>query len=346
MSGAVGVLSTALALLLLSASSFAADPPDSQDHPRAKRYEGSTIIRYVSAAFDEYVLPAGPSAGRGNDVRLPKFTRLEGAVTRITYVAPVGRSTLEIARSYENELKRAGYAVVLSGTGFALGGDDVFPGNFAAAAGYKAVKFPGSTSPRFDEVVSKDQRFLAARLTQPGGDVHVVLYVTAIRDFWVPFVPTDVDHSRMAAPGQVVYQLDVIEAKAMDDRMVTISAADMATGIARAGSIALYGIFFDTSSAEVKPQSAPTLQEIATLLTREPTLKLLVVGHTDSMGTFETNMALSQRRADAVVKALSSQYGIDARRLTPVGVSFSSPVGSNKTEEGRARNRRVQLVEP
>jgi outer membrane protein OmpA-like peptidoglycan-associated protein len=345
MSGAVSLLTTALALLFLSTSSFAADVRGSRDHSRANRFEGSTILRYVSTAFDEYVLPLGPSRGRGSDVDLPKFARLEGAVTRITYVAPVGRSTLEIARSYENELKKAGYAVVFAGAGFALGGDEIYPGNFASAAGYK-FRFPGSASPQFDQVVSRDQRFLAARLTQPGGDVHVVLYVTAIQDFPGHFVPIDAVSQKPAARGTVIYQLDVIEAKAMEDRTVAISATDMAVGIARAGSIALYGIFFDTNSAEVKLESAPTLQEIATLLKREPTLKLLVVGHTDNVGTFEANMALSQRRADAVVKALSTLYGVDGGRLTPVGVSFASPVGSNKTEEGKARNRRVQLVEP
>src|SRR4029079_3201910 len=105
------------------------------------------------------------------------------------------------------------------------------------------------------------------------------------------------------------------------------------------------GILFDTRSAVVKPESMPTLDEVSKLLKAQPTLRLLVVGHTDNVGTFEFNTDLSQRRAASVVQILTSKLGIDAKRLTPVGVSFASPVASNRTEEGKAKNRRVQLVE-
>jgi outer membrane protein OmpA-like peptidoglycan-associated protein len=81
------------------------------------------------------------------------------------------------------------------------------------------------------------------------------------------------------------------------------------------------------------------------LLKSDPKLKLLVVGHTDNVGGFTSNMALSEHRAAAVVNELVTKYQIAQSRLTPVGVSFASPVATNKTEEGRAKNRRVQLVE-
>ena len=131
----------------------------------------------------------------------------------------------------------------------------------------------------------------------------------------------------------------------METNMVTVSAGEMATGIATTGSVALYGILFDTRSAVVKPESMPTLEEVAKLLKAQPTLRLLVVGHTDNVGTFEFNMDLSQRRAASVVQMLTSKFGLDRKRLTPVGVSFASPVASNRTEEGKSKNRRVQLVE-
>ena len=131
----------------------------------------------------------------------------------------------------------------------------------------------------------------------------------------------------------------------METRMVTVSAGEMAAGISKSGSIALYGILFDFNSAEVKPESTPTLEEMAKLLKSQPALKLLVVGHTDNVGTYEFNVDLSQRRAASVVRTLNSKFAVDPKRLTPVGVSFASPVASNKTEEGRAKNRRVELVE-
>ena len=142
------------------------------------------------------------------------------------------------------------------------------------------------------------------------------------------------------------HDLDIVEAKPMETNMVTVSAGEMASGIAATGSVALYGILFDTRSAVVKPESMPTLDEVSKLLKAQPTLRLLVVGHTDNVGTFEFNMDLSQRRAASVVQILTSKLGIDPKRLTPVGVSFASPVASNRTEDGKSKNRRVQLVGP
>jgi outer membrane protein OmpA-like peptidoglycan-associated protein len=108
--------------------------------------------------------------------------------------------------------------------------------------------------------------------------------------------------------------------------------------------VALYGLYFDSGKADVKPESKDTLDQIAKLLTSSPALKLLVVGHTDNVGEFASNMDLSRRRADAVIGALAAQYKVDRKRLTPVGVSFASPVAPNSSDDGKAKNRRVELV--
>ena len=126
--------------------------------------------------------------------------------------------------------------------------------------------------------------------------------------------------------------------------MVTVKAEEMAQAINTNGRVALYGLYFDTAKADVKPESKDTLDQIAKLLTSSPTLKLLVVGHTDNVGEFGANMDLSKRRADAVIASLVGQYKIDRKRLTPVGVSFASPVAPNTSEDGKAKNRRVELV--
>jgi len=94
----------------------------------------------------------------------------------------------------------------------------------------------------------------------------------------------------------------------------------------------------------VKKESRPTLNEIAKMLTDRPKLKILVVGHTDSAGSFAYNLDLSQRRARAVVSILHKEYGVSEKRLKSFGVSFSCPAATNRTEKGRARNRRVELV--
>jgi outer membrane protein OmpA-like peptidoglycan-associated protein len=143
----------------------------------------------------------------------------------------------------------------------------------------------------------------------------------------------------------VLVQLDVLEDKPMEERMVVVSSEKMASSIQSTGRIALYGILFDFNEATIKPASRPTLDQMGKLLQTMPDLKLLVVGHTDTVGGFDYNLKLSQRRAAAVVQDLVTSYGIDPSRLQPHGASFLAPVASNRTEEGRAKNRRVELVE-
>jgi outer membrane protein OmpA-like peptidoglycan-associated protein len=131
----------------------------------------------------------------------------------------------------------------------------------------------------------------------------------------------------------------------MEIGLVTVNADALAKDIARTGHVAIYGIYFDTGKADLKPESEPVLKEIAKLLQHNPELKLYVVGHTDNVGDLTYNMKLSQARANAVVEELVSKYGVDAKRLKAHGVGPLSPVVSNNTEEGRAKNRRVELVE-
>ena len=118
----------------------------------------------------------------------------------------------------------------------------------------------------------------------------------------------------------------------------------MRTTLADAGRISLYGIFFDTDRDVVRPDSTPTLNEIATLLRADPALRVDVVGHTDAQGDAAHNQRLSERRARAVVAALVATHGIAADRLQARGAGATVPVASNDDEAGRARNRRVELV--
>src|SRR5215469_13155638 len=87
----------------------------------------------------------------------------------------------------------------------------------------------------------------------------------------------------------------------------------MASEINRTGRIALYGLYFDTNRTEIKPESRPTLEQIANLLKREPDLKILVVGHTDNVGDFESNRELSQRGSESVVNALVTGFRNSSR---------------------------------
>lgn len=125
---------------------------------------------------------------------------------------------------------------------------------------------------------------------------------------------------------------------------VIVDARKMASDIKTSGKVAIYGIYFDFNKSDIKPESESTLQLIAELLQNDSNLKLYVVGHTDDVGGFDYNMKLSQARAQAVVKELTIKYNIAADRLKPYGVGPLAPVSSNDTEEGKAMNRRVELV--
>lgn len=108
--------------------------------------------------------------------------------------------------------------------------------------------------------------------------------------------------------------------------------------------VLIYGIYFDFAKATIKKQSGPVLHEIADLMHRNPTWSLSIDGYTDSIGGDVYNLALSKRRAAAVRDTLVTGFRIAANRLTSNGYGSASPIDSNSTLEGRARNRRVELI--
>jgi len=139
------------------------------------------------------------------------------------------------------------------------------------------------------------------------------------------------------------FLLTIVEKEIMQQEIVA-NAEAMGNDINATGHVSIYGIYFDTGKSEIKPESDAAISEIATLLKDNSSLYLHVVGHTDNAGSFDSNMKLSKDRANAVVKVLTSKYGIAATRLKAHGVASLSPVESNDTEEGKAKNRRVELV--
>ncbi|MGQ9619882.1 MAG: OmpA family protein [Bacteroidales bacterium] len=121
-----------------------------------------------------------------------------------------------------------------------------------------------------------------------------------------------------------------------------ITANDMFETLNRDGHIALY-INFDTGKSNIRDESKPVIQQIVQMLKSNPDLKLSIEGHTDNTGNPASNKILSEERAKAVVSALINE-GIAPERLSTSGYGQDKPVADNSTEEGRARNRRVELV--
>ncbi|MGA2607099.1 MAG: DUF4892 domain-containing protein [Terriglobia bacterium] len=303
-------------LLGLSAPFAAAQNEDvegSKDHPLISRYPGSVIKNYLTKEFDELTLPLGKLTSANN---FTKSQRLEGKVTRIVYVAPEGRSVLEVFRNYQGALKKAGFQTL-----FTCGPQD------CAGSGSSSPRVYGTGD--YDDYWGPDHgiRYVSAKLARPEGDVYVSLLID--------------DQGGNFRPNVELY---VIEMKPMESDLITVDAASLANDINRTGHASVYGIYFDTGKADVKPESDATLKEVAKLLQGDPKLKLYVVGHTDNVGTLASNMDLSKRRGDAVVKVLAAKYQIAAARLSAQGDGPTAPVASNDSEDGRAKNRRVELV--
>ena len=326
------------------------DQDGARDHPLLKRYEGSFIVAHDGKAFDEFLLPVAPLKAdperrdAHNNIWFAPEQALElaGRTTRLVYVVPEGRSPLEVVRNYQEEVEAARGKVLFTCKREECGGaGDRSSGGGGGEMSLAMVLYPEEriNDPAFSNGHCamteriKDQRYLAAELPQQETHVSVLAYTLKA------------DSYCKALDGRTVAIVDFVEAKAREQKMVKVDAAQIAQTIAATGRIALYGILFDVDKAAVKQESTPALTEIAALLKSDPALKLLVVGHTDNAGAFDYNRQLSQRRADAVVATLVRDSKIDKARLLPVGMSFAAPVASNQTEEGRAQNRRVELVQ-
>jgi OmpA-OmpF porin, OOP family len=139
------------------------------------------------------------------------------------------------------------------------------------------------------------------------------------------------------------YAYTIVEKSAMKQDVVS-SVDALADDLKATGHSAVYGIFFDTGKSDLKPESNQAIEEIAKLLKKDAGLKLYIVGHTDNVGGVESNMTLSEQRTNSVVDALVKQHGISASRLKSFGNGPFAPVASNDNDEGRARNRRVEIV--
>ncbi len=324
----LNILSRLALVAALSASALAADLPGSKDPPGMKRYEGSEIIGYRAPKFDEYLLPLGVPKTM-NPPTYERSQAIEGQVSRYTYIAPVGRSAAEMLRNYRLEFQRMGLEVLYE-------------------------KKPGERGwfgPTFDKAADEDglsqilgynegeERLLVGR-TKGSNPTHYVVFVTAYRDGVVPTRLKDIVQKDRA-----LAHITVVASDVMEEKMVFVNADDMKKSLQDQGKVALYGIYFDTDKDVVKAESDATLKEVAKLLAASPSLRLHVVGHTDNQGKPDYNLDLSRRRAASVVRELTTKHGVDAGRLDSFGVGVYAPASSNETDDGRAKNRRVELVQ-
>jgi outer membrane protein OmpA-like peptidoglycan-associated protein len=325
-----------MAVFAAAVSAQAADLPGSRDPVGLRRVEGAEIIHYAMSPHEPYFLARGEgAAGAGFD----KEEQVEGAVERVVYKAPLGTTSEEIFHAYEKVLGGLGFAETFkldSGALYALTAKD-FQQRFYFQADYAARRDSADTP--FQD--GKSQYYLTARLVRDERIVNVAVYV--VESDGLDWQEAGVKQPIVIRLDQPVIGVDVISSPRPDYRPVEVKAPEMAKALTDTGKVDIYGILFDTDKTDLKPESRATLEEVANLLKSDPALRLEVGGHTDSTGAADHNMRLSVGRAAAVVNALVSAYGIDRARLQPKGYGDTKPVAPNDNEEGRAKNRRVEL---
>ncbi len=283
-------------------------------------YAGSEIIYDDLMGYDEL-----PVIINEDELKL-----IEGDIRRQWCQAPEGRSAFEIIKNYENTIKNMGGEVLfLTRDPQPILVNEIYFEDYfqkirvdhglASGIQLSHTYFPGQIN-----------GYLVGKITVSETDIYTIVAVGNGLDTF------NLDNTTF-------YELITIEAEAIEMDMVTVDS--LQKGIESSGRAEIYNIYFESGEAKIKEDSAEALATTAEFLKENPDKRYLVVGHTDNTGSYMINMNLSNLRAEAVVEKLIAEYNINKNQLIPVGVGPASPLSSNSTEEGRSKNRRVEIVE-
>lgn len=298
-----------------------------EDHPVLGRFPGACLVGHHLAEFDALALPTGAWSSDGFRSTL----ELEGRLTRLVYLIPEAeRTPLQLFRNYEQALANGGFEVLFScQEGSCLDVTGYIPQS-RFTVDYYQTRALGRTGDHANTAFAygvDGLRYLAARSRDGGTHVGVMVAST--------------QHLFFDRQQRVAVYLEVMETEAMEQ---LLDAVAMGRGLEERGSVTLENIYFDVGAATLTPESDPALEEMAKLLQGNSQLQVFIVGHTDAVGSYEANLDLSRRRAEAVVEALMNRFGVSSRQVVPAGVGPLAPLASNSTDEGRTLNRRVELV--
>lgn len=295
--------------------------------------EAHHLVPLVADAYitrDEYTdlavidFPIGP---RERD-DYEDLVTIEGSHRQLEYtIDGLEISVLRLFRSYLEHFEATGLEVVFAGQGDELG----------AREGFSFMAGSNSLLARTPSTAGASNAYILAR------DAQETTYVA------LSFFSRQEARRMMVnvVEREQVQSLDMVTPEEEPAREVpqVQAAEELESGLLADGRVVVNAILFAFDSDQILPESGEALAVVAGLMADRPELKLLVVGHTDGVGNFDYNLRLSVARAQSVVEWLTSRHGIDDARLRPAGAGSMSPITTNRSEEGRALNRRVELVE-
>jgi outer membrane protein OmpA-like peptidoglycan-associated protein len=283
------------------------DEEKAKDHPMLTRYPRADLQNVRKTDTETVEIPFAKNAASQTPLKLT------GDLYRHLYEIQ-NTSTLKVYENYKTALTKGGFSF-LSQCELTQCGDDQESQNLGGKISINKNVYNNYRNPYY----------LLAKKTISDRNVYIALFIGAYDT-------------------EVAVQQVILEEKSVQTGLVTVNADELKQQIETDGKALIYGIYFDTSKASIKPESKPTLDAIAELLKKNPSLLLYVVGHTDDTGSVAANLELSKQRAKSVVDALTSGYQIAANRLQAEGVGPYAPASNNTTDAGKQKNRRVELV--
>ncbi|WP_426360247.1 OmpA family protein [Pseudocolwellia sp. HL-MZ19] len=295
------------------------DIEGAKDHPLLNRFPNSTIAAYKEIDFTKARLPIKTfTAQQAGELSKGYTISPSGKVTFIQYRGQAGLSQYQVYENYIAGLKASKIEILLA-----------CRGNRECNTGMEYFSGISSIAPELkigDFCKNIDVAVITAKVE-----------VSAARNAYLFICISN-------SPYLTVSQT-IVEEKPLKTGVIQLSTDEMASAIAAKGKVALYGIHFASNSDKIMKTSTPAFKQLANLFSKQPTLNLYVVGHTDSQGEEAYNQKLAENRAKAVIKELVQQYNVAPERLQARGVGELVPVSTNQASEGRQLNRRVELVQ-
>lgn len=306
MKKAVILLSVLLSSLILYTDNLFAQEQDDI----ISLFKGSEIMYDDKIGFETHYYLTSPTS----------YKSIDGKIRRQFCAVPEGVSAYEVIKNYEKAIQSKGGKIIYFSKEVKRYKLDNGEWYYYMRDGFAKArkKHPKIVHGHF--VSHLANKFVVGKIATTENDIFI---------------------SVAAADGYYELVTVIAEPMAMDN----VSLKMMNEGIAENGRIAIYDIFFDIGKSEVKTESNSALIIIADYLKENSDKRFLVVGHTDNTGDFNANVTLSKERANAVIQTLVKEHGVEQKQLIPYGVGSASPQMSNATDEGKARNRRVELVE-